>query len=176
MLVLNALGYYGLCHSFIAYSSSDLRLSETYNGLGQHIKSLDPGNLRFFLHSLYHDAWAYNLAMALVKISVLFFYQRIFATTRKTKRNLWITAGLTAAWFTSMTLVALFECSPIKAAWDIGIRGKCLNRWAFYMGAAVPSIILDLILLCIPVPFLWRLHMGSSQKFALAVTFLLGYL
>ncbi len=125
---------------------------------------------------LYNDGWVYNFALLLVKISVLCFYQRIFVTARATKQLLWITGGLASVWFTSMTLAVIFECTPIRAAWDVEVNGGCINRWSFYMGSAVPSIVLDLILLIIPVPFLWRLQMGTSQKIGLTVTFLLGYL
>ena len=75
-----------------------------------------------------------------------------------------------------MTLAVLFGYVPVRAAWDPDINGRCIDRWSFYMGSTVPSIVLDLILLVIPDPFLWRLHMGTSQKIALTVTFLLGYL
>ncbi|KAL2040958.1 hypothetical protein N7G274_006416 [Stereocaulon virgatum] len=146
------------------------------HGLGKHVASISPSDATLTLRSLYFDGWIYNFALSLAKLSVLCFYQRIFATARKTRIFLWITAGLTTIWLTAVTLAGLIHCIPVKAFWNPMVKGKCIDSWSFFLGSAVPSIVLDLILLVVPMPFLWRLQIGATQKIALFVIFLLGYL
>ena len=152
------------------------RGTDAEHGVGKHVTLIDPSGINFYLHSLYFDGWIYNCALLFIKLSVLCFYQRVFATTRRTRQVLWLTAGITIAWFIGNTFAVLFQCIPARAIWDANVRGKCIHSFAFYLGSAGPSIVLDFVLLFIPVPFLWRLHMRTSQKIALTVTFLLGYL
>lgn len=141
-----------------------------------HVASIDPSDATLNLRSLYFEGWVYNFALSLAKVSVLYFYQRIFATTKVTRISFWITAGLTTVWFTFVTLIGLVHCIPVRAFWDPMVKGKCIGSWSFFLGSAVPSIVLDLILLIFPMPFLWRLQIGATQKVALFVIFLLGYL
>ena len=90
---------------------------------------------------------------------------------------LWITAGLAIAWSISVVSVCMLECIPIRAAWDPSIHDKkCINILRFYYGSLSSRIVLEFILLIIPVPFVWRLHMNWPHKVALTMTFLLGYL
>ena len=130
----------------------------------------------FYLKSLYADGLIYNACLTFVKLSVLCFYRRIFATTVRARLVLWITACVTIAWCVSVELTCVLECVPVRAAWDSTTPAKCINFLQFYYGSAGSSIVLDFALLIIPVPFLWRLHMDWTHKLALTTTFLLGYL
>ena len=151
--------------------------TESRHHLGQHIEVAGPQAALFYVKTLYADGLVYNFCLTLVKLSVLCFYQRIFATTIRARRVLWITAGITIAWCISVVLVCVLECIPVRASWDPSIHEKkCIDFLRFYYGSAGSSIVLDFILLIIPVPFLWRLHMDWSNKVALTMTFLLGYL
>ena len=149
---------------------------EAQHGLGRHVEAAGPNAAIFYLHALYVDGLVYNFCLTLVKLSVLCFYQRVFATTKGTRQVLRITAGIVIAWFLSVMMVCLLECLPIKSGWTPSIKGECIDFLRFYYGSAGSSIVLDFILLVIPVPFLWRLHRDWSHKIALLTTFLLGYL
>ena len=146
------------------------------HGLGRHVEAAGPNGAIFYLHTVYFDGLVYNICLTSVKISVLCFYERVFSTTKRTRDVLRITAGVVIAWCISVVMVCLFECLPVKAVWTPTVKGKCIDVLPFYYGSAGSSIVLDFILLVIPVPFLWRLHMDWSHKLALLVTFLLGYL
>lgn len=149
---------------------------EAQHGLGRHIEEAGPNDALFYLRGLYVDGLVYNVCLALVKVSVLCFYQRVFSTTKRTRRLLRIAIGLVIAWCISVVMTCLLECLPIKSAWTPTVKGKCIDVLQFYYGSAGSSIVLDFILLVTPVPFLWRLHMDWSHKIALLTTFLLGYL
>lgn len=42
--------------------------------------------------------------------------------------------------------------------------------------SAVPNIMTDLLILCMPIPLVLKLHITVYQKFALSLTFSLGAL
>ena len=149
---------------------------EGQHGLGKHVEVAGADGAIFYAHTLYVNGLIYNICLTAVKLSVLCFYQRVFATTKGTRQVLRITAGIVIAWCLSVVMTCLFECVPIKSVWTPSIKGKCIDLLPFYYGSAGTSIVLDFILLVIPVPFLWRLHMDWSHKIALLTTFLLGYL
>lgn len=46
----------------------------------------------------------------------------------------------------------------------------------FFYGNAIPTIVTDLMMLTLPVPYIWRLQLPRIQKFALGCVFLVGIL
>jgi hypothetical protein len=76
------------------------------------------------------------------------------------------------------TIFALiFPCKPIAKAWDVTITdGSCINRGAIYIFQAVTNIVTDVLLLLLPIPMVWRLHMPMQQKVGLVFIFIVGSL
>ena len=46
----------------------------------------------------------------------------------------------------------------------------------FFYGNAIPTIVTDLMMLGLPVPYIWRLQLPRIQKVALGCVFLVGIL
>jgi hypothetical protein len=141
-----------------------------YHGFGRH-----GGDSTFFLHVLYFDEIWYNLGITLTKLSVLCFYHRIFSITRPFRVSLWTVGGLCVAWLVALTVASILQCNPIEKYWHRTIPGTCVHQYAFFLGQAIPNIMLDFALLLLPIVPLWRLRMQRHQKLALTVVFLLGY-
>lgn len=86
-----------------------------------------------------------------------------------------ILATVTALWSVSTLLSCLFQCTPIKKSWELGVEGTCVNTLALYIGTTgVPNLATDFSLLCLPMYEVYKLHTPTSQKIALAASFLLG--
>ena len=69
----------------------------------------------------------------------------------------------------------MFNCIPVQAVWDITIKGaKCIETRAIYIGGSVPNVILDVIIVGMPIPYVWRLHAPLAQRLLLAGMFALG--
>ena len=78
---------------------------------------------------------------------------------------------------TANVLTAIFQCSPISAAWDLSItNARCVNINAFYIANAITNIITDLITYTLPIRLVLRLQIPKKQKIALGITFGLGLL
>ena len=92
-----------------------------------------------------------------------------------------------------MSLLVVLQCRPVKASWDLSVEGQCihlntafivfgsLNALTGNMSAIVAKISilmnsLDIIALCLPMPFLWRLHTDKARKLQLIGVFSLGSL
>lgn len=79
-------------------------------------------------------------------------------------------------WAVVVILVYFFQCRPIEHNWDPAIKGTCIDISLFRIISAALDVFTNLILLGMPLPALWKLHMTTAQKCALAVTYILGLL
>lgn len=43
------------------------------------------------------------------------------------------------------------------------------------MGVTIPNVVIDLMILLLPLPMLWRLQIDVKKKAALIINFMLGY-
>jgi hypothetical protein len=78
---------------------------------------------------------------------------------------------------TANVLVCIFQCQPVKAAWDITITKKrCVQINAFYLANAATNIATDLLTYTLPIPLVLKLQVPRKQKVALGVMLSLGLL
>jgi len=117
----------------------------------------------------------YVVAMAIVKFSILLFYRQIFPV-RRFKFVLWVIAGLVCSWMMAMGLAMIFQCDPIRKAWNPILAGSCIDISKLYLGNAIPNIITDVIIIIVPIPMIWDLKITRSQRIALCGVFLMGSL
>ena len=122
---------------------------------------------------LYWAGLIYAPAMALVKVSVLLFYLRIFPN-RWLRCATYLIAGMILAWTIAMELVLAFQCTPVHRAWNQGAAGRCLDMSAVYLGSAIPNVLTDLFIIVLPLPLISRLQMTRAQRFGLYVSFLMA--
>ncbi|CAO2657793.1 Nn.00g039190.m01.CDS01 [Neocucurbitaria sp. VM-36] len=142
--------------------------------LGRHVADLeDPLMIIDFLKSVWIAQVFYTFAIAGIKLAVLAFYWRLFSVNAR--NIIWIVSGMSIAWFIAIFLCVIFNCLPVRAAWDITITGaKCIPIRSIYLGGAVPNVTLDIIVVAMPMPYVWRLHAPLAQRLILAGMFALG--
>ena len=73
-------------------------------------------------------------------------------------------------------MASVLQCVPIQAYWHPKVKARCVYIYGFFLGQAIPNIMLDFVLLLLPLHPLWKLKMKLSQKVALVGVFVLGYL
>lgn len=99
------------------------------NGLGLDTWTLPFDTVTNFVKIVYVLEILYFLDLALLKLSLLFFYQRIFPA-RDVKRVIWGTIAFNCAFGMTFVIVAIFQCRPINyywTHWDGEHHGKCIN-------------------------------------------------
>ena len=85
------------------------------------------------------------------------------------------TIALVVCHFLSVEIVVLAECRPISALWDPSTPGGyCIDLHSFLLGAGIPNVILNVIVLILPLPMIWTLEIERKHKIALSSAFMLG--
>ena len=110
----------------------------------------------------------------MVKLSVLLLYKRIFPLTW----SLWVCAFLSVGYAVTVSVTISVACRPTSYFWSQWVDpagGKCLiNLTTFYLWNAFANMLTDIIILCVPLPIIWKLQMPRKQKLAISGIFLLG--
>ena len=73
-----------------------------------------------------------------------------------------------------MVLTAIFQCRPMRAAWDVTVKAQCIKINLAWMIMAGLNVLTDFILLIAPLPTLWRLQMPGETKLQLMGIFCIG--
>lgn len=112
------------------------------------------------------------------KSSILVFYLRLSKNTQRVLRTVsWFTLIIVNVAGVVLTLVNVFQCRPIAAAWsaseDFG-NAKCIPILTEFICAAPVNIVTDLTILALPIPVLTGMRLPSKQKTILVFTFTLG--
>ncbi|RAL09234.1 uncharacterized protein BO97DRAFT_170054 [Aspergillus homomorphus CBS 101889] len=146
-------------------------------GLGKHVQRVSSADLVEFLKLLWIVYFFIVAGTSTARASALFFYGRVLIQGSSNFRYaLWAVHGLNTAWYISNTLVITFICSPIQKSWNPDLPGTCINTKVLWLGCGTPTLIIDVLILLLPVPMLWRLHMKLVRKLLLVGVFLCGYL
>ena len=118
------------------------------------------------------------LNYGIIKLSVLLLYRRLFVGEIFNRYTLAMCA-IIALWSLSFFFGFAFEChTNITNYWTspATIEAHCDNTSALVLGFAVSDVLTDLMILAIPIPIVWRLHMSTRSKIGVTGIFLLGLL
>ena len=113
--------------------------------------------------------------MAVVKISTLLLYARIFPG-QTFKYVLWATGLFVSTYSTALIITMLLQCRPLSKLWDNNVNGKCIEVDIVWMVTSSLNVLTDLVLLALPLPSLWRLQMPRRTKVQVASIFSIGSL
>ncbi|KAH9873434.1 hypothetical protein IAQ61_004057 [Plenodomus lingam] len=147
------------------------------NGLGRDIWTVPFDQLSEFVRWLYVLEVLYIVQVALLKLTLLMFFLRIFPITG-TRRVIWGTVVFTIVWGLAFTITAIFQCWPISHQWvswdQARSSGKCIHINALGWSQAVISIALDLWMLALPLYVVSRLLLSWRKKAGVAIMFCVG--
>ncbi|KAJ5088212.1 hypothetical protein N7456_011828 [Penicillium angulare] len=107
------------------------------------------------------------------KISLLLFYMRIF-DTRKFRILACSIGVLVLGLGVTVFFETIFQCTPIQHGWSSDVPGTCINQTTFYRAVSPVNVATGLMIMALPIPFIWKLHAPKSQKIALTCVFLLS--
>lgn len=148
------------------------------NGLGKDVWTLRPEVATRFIEYLYIMVAVYLAEVALIKISLTFFYLYIFPGT-KIRRLLWGTIIFTAVLGFAEVIAALFNCSPISHYWTQyfeNSQGHCVNINAFGWANASLGVATDIWMLYLPLSQIHKLQLHWKKKIGVMIMFMLGAL
>jgi hypothetical protein len=113
-------------------------------------------------------------SLALIKVSFLLFYKTIFVydkwrflNIRNVIINLMIL--IVVIWDLGFTLTFLSACrSNFRAHW------ATINTFLMMYALSISDFITDVLILLIPIPMIWKLHLPPVRKFGVMIVFLFG--
>lgn len=108
-----------------------------------------------------------------IKISFLLLYRRIFVVKWFMRITL-VVATLVIIWCISVTLTVIFECRPVGSYWQPLLQQHCIDSQKFYWANGISNLLLDVMILCLPIPMIWKLQMSMRSKISLTGVFALG--
>ena len=107
-------------------------------------------------------------------MSILCFYLRLFPLGRF-RLGVYATMALVVGLWISIICTLFLQCTPLAYAWDRRIKGgRCIDTKASARWIPLPSIIIDLCILILPLPMVWRLKKSIMQRLGLTLTFVTG--
>jgi hypothetical protein len=146
------------------------------NGLGKDIWTLSPTQITHFLYYFWVLAWIYFLEVVLTKLSIQFFFLRVFPS-QLAQRLLWGTVIFTALWGIAFVTTCWGQCRPISYVWtnwDGLHEGKCIHVAAFTWTHAVINICIDIWMLAVPLWQISSLQMSLKKKIGVGLMFFVG--
>lgn len=110
------------------------------------------------------------------KTSILVFYLRLSRNTQQVLRLAsWAVLGVVNVAGVVLTLLNIFQCRPIQAAFDrYSGDAQCIPLLTEFICSAPVNIITDLAILALPLPVLTGMRLPFRQKMILVFTFTLG--
>ena len=119
----------------------------------------------------------FSFTITPVKLSVLFFYRTIFATPGF-RRTTSVVGILCVLWFTVVLIVTIFQCHPVKAAWDellvVDGKGHCMPAGTYIFSYELTNVFTDVCILCMPIYMIKKLQLPLRRKITVCGIFLLG--
>lgn len=146
-----------------------------YNGMGLHANTLHPNNVVLIAKFLVVAEILYAFNLVWTKLSILFFYYRIFHLPYF-KRWAYAIAIFVIAWVICVTFLFIFICVPVQKLWYPQLPGHCINQVGTWIANAISTIASDLAILILPLPQIWKLQLRAAEKVALTFAFSLGFL
>ncbi|KAK8069789.1 hypothetical protein PG994_006405 [Apiospora phragmitis] len=164
--------------ALLSWAFSIVTVVAVEHGLGDHMEDVlarGTQNMITYAQAVWLSSIFYNACLGFIKISVLALYARL--GDRTLTRLAYIMLGVVGCQAGGNVLAAIFQCNPIRAAYDITIPAgekKCINVNAFYLANAAVNIFTDLLTYTLPIKLVVRLQVPRRQKIGLAVILCLG--
>jgi hypothetical protein len=145
-------------------------------GLGRDIWTLTFDQITGFGYWLYVFTILYFLNVAIVKLTFLLFYLRVFPRP-KIRRYLWATIAFTCIFGFTFVMAGIFQCQPVSHYWERWTgekEGKCIDVSALAWANGSISIALDLWMIAIPLSQVRNLSLDWKKKAEVAFMFCVG--
>ncbi|KAF9871186.1 hypothetical protein CkaCkLH20_11355 [Colletotrichum karsti] len=143
------------------------------HGIGLHSGRLSLQELQFLDRTMIGAEILYVNGVNVYKIALLLLYLRIFPM-KEVRKGAWICGSLTSLWTFACVIAASIQCLPLNTLWEPWKPGTCINLFLTQLCIAIPSIIVDIAILYLPIPHVLKLQMNKAQRILVLFTFLLG--
>lgn len=149
-------------------------------GIGRDIRitaTEDPHSVVILFQALFAAEIAYTYSSPFIKLSVLYFYWRVFPT-RAMKLGCTILGSMCIAWCMAITVLNFVQCRPLHAFWYTELQKlpttQCLDSILCFFSNSVANCIIDFFTLTLPIHEVAKLKTTRRKKIHICCVFLLG--
>jgi hypothetical protein len=140
-------------------------------GAGKHIIFVTnpAGYIKAFVASI----TSYALCVVLTKLSILFFYCRIFFPVQSLRYISWSIGIVTVLYNLALILVTALQCIPLSAMWT-GEPGRCIDTLPPFTTLGIINVVTDVAILALPIRYVLQLRLSVTERIQICGIFLLG--
>ena len=125
------------------------------------------------------DGLLYVVSITFAKLAILIFMYRIFKIVPKFRYTSWAIGVIMTLWALISVLLVSFSCKPVAGAFVFAVRHRpttaCpISAPKVEIVFGFCNIFVDFLLLVMPMPLLWTLHMNKAKKIGVSVVFANG--
>ena len=145
-----------------------------WSGKGFHTHDIDPAyrSRVFVAFTAGQPTW--GAANAAVKLSILHLYLTIFQDVRF-RIVCYAAMFVSMGYFVSVFAETFSVCRPVAYNWNKKMHGTCNPKAKeVYLAAGLINLIVDVFIVAMPMPMLFRLHIPTARKVGLIAMFSLG--
>ncbi|KAM0801099.1 hypothetical protein BDR22DRAFT_888768 [Usnea florida] len=129
---------------------------------------------RLGLQLLFLSPVLWATAVTIIRATIIVLYVQIFPI-RTFNIACYTTLGVNVAFGLSAVIADCLICRPITYRWAPSmVNGSCGDQKSLDMYVAVMNLLLDVEIVILPMPIVWRLRMARSKKMALSGMFGMG--
>lgn len=122
----------------------------------------------------------YATAVTSTKVSILLLYRRLFHSKTGLGQiysiMFWTATFLTSTYPFILWITMACACRPVSFYWTqyLGEKGSCINVSLFFLLLGIVNMFNDIVILLVPVPRIWGLHVNKRTKTSIIGIMLLG--
>ncbi|KKY23355.1 putative integral membrane protein [Diplodia seriata] len=114
------------------------------------------------------------------KLSLCLVYAQLFkradsTTVRITRVLVHLTTVVVVGYYGSATLISIFQCNPIRKSYLSKTSGTCIDLTQFRFSGHAVNIITSIMVICIPLPALFKMKDKRPEIKQLLFLILLGF-
>ncbi|KAF4973592.1 hypothetical protein FSARC_166 [Fusarium sarcochroum] len=157
--------------------TAGLAIAGGSHGAGKHIWAVTVLDLQEIYKILFGYTFLYAASCAVIKISILLFYNRIFPSTELLFRISMIFGYFLSFSYPVVIWVTMGNaCRPFEHFWTqfSGTEGTCIDINKFFLALGIVNMINDFYILLIPIPHIFRLQMSLRKRLGVTGILMLG--
>ncbi|KAI2465983.1 hypothetical protein F4781DRAFT_369682 [Annulohypoxylon bovei var. microspora] len=142
-------------------------------GLGKPSVELEPNQQVILARMTFISSIAWIVGNLFAKLSILYLYNRIF-TVEKFRQISCAVICLTVVYGIVFFAIFVSHCQPVSNLWNPQPGGWCRVIATEEFSSTCSSLVIDLIIIVLPMPILWGLHMTLYKRVILSIMFSIG--
>ncbi|KAL8801758.1 MAG: hypothetical protein Q9182_004230 [Xanthomendoza sp. 2 TL-2023] len=144
---------------------------------GVHAWDLTKEDVHEALYWFNATSIVYGVVIYFTKVAILLLYRRVFLPHRGGGFD-WVLRSFIAVltgFYVATTFVKIWECSPRERIWNNSVRGRCVDIPKLLNTSGLFNSITDLVILLLPIKFVWNLQTSIRQKIGIVAVFTVGF-